>query len=179
MVDIAPQGFKDRAGKPPVYLIPTRPLIELARLYGAGADKVARLSGCSRKEAEHNWLQGISVSECYAAAMRHWWRYFWEGEDYDDPVEQGGTGCHHLAAATFWAFAAMMFTGTQDYEGLHPECDDRPFRASTGSTDGLTPDHKTRLKQLVNKMQWCDECDHPHCHTNYQVYCDLTNLLSD
>jgi len=85
-------------------LIPVGPLFELARLYGAGAEKYD----------ERNWERGYAWSLSFAAMLRHAW-LFWSGESIDPE-----TGRHHLAAVTFHAMAL------QEFESKGRGTDDRP-----------------------------------------------------
>ena len=115
-------------------LIPTGPLAELARHYGAGAVKYAA----------HQWRAGYEWSKSYAAIQRHL-NSFWGGEDYDvcpddgdgcafvtfdgEPFEGGEvpegntcynhTGSHHLVAAAWGTFTLLEF------KDVHPDFDDR------------------------------------------------------
>lgn len=86
-------------------LIPVAPLWEVARLYGAGAEKYK----------DRNWERGYAWSLSFAAMQRHAW-LFWSGESRDP-----GTLCHHLASVVFHAFALMEFEarghGTDDRPG--------------------------------------------------------------
>lgn len=87
-------------------LMPWPELTELARLYGAGANKY---------EAR-NWERGYNVSLSFAALMRHL-TLFWAREDYDEE-----TNAHHLSSVMFHAAAMMRFTN-----GTYPtDLDDRP-----------------------------------------------------
>ena len=88
-------------------LIPVRPLADLARRYGVGAEKYE----------ERNWERGYEWSKSYAALQRHL-NTFWSGED-EDPETPGS----HLSAAAFHIFALMEFVEK------HPEFDDRPKNA--------------------------------------------------
>lgn len=85
-------------------LIPVRPLTDVARLYGRGAEKYA----------DRNWELGYDWSLSYAALQRHVTQ-FWGGEDYDEE-----TGAPHLACVVFHALALLEFMDT------HPEFDNRP-----------------------------------------------------
>lgn len=115
-------------------LIPTGPLAELARHYGAGA----------KKYADHQWRQGYEWSKSYSAIHRHL-NAFWSGEDYDVCPEDGEgcsfetaegkifvgltlpqgrtcynhTGSHHLVAVAWHSFSLLEFKNT------HPDHDDR------------------------------------------------------
>lgn len=100
-------GFKDKAGKLRMDLLPTRALMEVAQVYTGGANKVGA----------RNWEKGIPYEDCHAAALRHIFRY-WNGESIDPDH-----GTHHLAHAIFWLLAQLHFE-------LHPskykEFDNRP-----------------------------------------------------
>ena len=86
-------------------LIPTRPLIQLAQLYGLGMNKYG----------VRNWERGYLWSNSYAAAMRHLVG-FWEGEDLDPEL-----GLPHPIMVIFHMMALVEFMET------HPEYDDRPI----------------------------------------------------
>lgn len=88
-------------------LIPSRPLREVARNYGIGAQKYA----------DRNWEKGVEWSLNFGALNRHLWAW-WDGAKYDE------AGFHHLSAVVFHAMALM------EYEVTHPELDDRPERTS-------------------------------------------------
>lgn len=85
-------------------LIPVQPLTEVAKLYGAGAQKYA----------DRNWEKGYAWSLSYGALMRHVTQ-FWDGESMDSETKR-----HHLASVIFHCLALMQF------ERTHPELDDRP-----------------------------------------------------
>lgn len=87
-------------------LIPTKPLQEVARLYGVGANKYA----------ERNWEKGYDWSLSYGALQRHA-NQFWSGEDFDEE-----TGLSHMAAVVFHAFALMEFTMTNRERDNRPVC---------------------------------------------------------
>lgn len=95
-------------------LIPTGPLLELARLYGNGA----------LKYEDRNWERGYEWGKSYAALQRHA-TAFWSGEEYDAHNPDCSvdctthTGAHHMAAVAWHAFVLIEFTKT------HPEFDDR------------------------------------------------------
>lgn len=85
-------------------LIPPTPLLEVAELYGWGAQKYA----------DRNWELGYEWSKSFGALMRHAW-LFWSGEDVDAESHK-----HHMASVIFHAMALIEFDWT------HPEFDDRP-----------------------------------------------------
>lgn len=85
-------------------LIPAYPLLEIAKMYGKGAEKYD----------DRNWEKGYPWSLSFAALNRHLWQ-FWMGEYIDQE-----TGQPHLSAVAFHAMALMEFHRT------HPEFDDRP-----------------------------------------------------
>ena len=78
-------------------LLPAGPLWEVARLYGAGAQKYE----------DRNWERAYPWSLSFAAMMRHAW-LFWGGESTDPETQ-----CHHLAAVVFHALALMEFESKQ------------------------------------------------------------------
>lgn len=96
-------GLKHDGNKPPVDLLSTDALEQIARVLGFGATKYAR----------HNWRKGIAWSRVVAAAMRHLlaWK---DGEDLDEE-----SGLSHLAHAG----CCVMFL--LEYLKTHPEFDDR------------------------------------------------------
>ena len=96
-------GTKLDSGKPRLDLIPTRPIIELGKLYGFGAEKYAA----------HNWRGGFDWHRTIGALLRHAFAYS-GGETLDSE-----TGLSHMAGVAFNAFALMEF------EATHPELDDR------------------------------------------------------
>lgn len=75
------QGRKFDQGKPMVSLIPSAPLIEVARVLTFGA----------KKYDSHNWRAGINYSRLYDASLRHTLASK-EGEDLDPE-----SGLNHLA----------------------------------------------------------------------------------
>ena len=89
-------------------LIPVRPLENLARRYGHGAEKYA----------ERNWERGYEFSKSYAALQRHL-NAFWRGEDEDEEMPGG-----HLGAAAFHIFSLMHFSDPRNPE--YKRFDDRP-----------------------------------------------------
>lgn len=104
------KGVKDER----IDLIPVGPLLELARLYGKGAQKYD----------DHNWRRGYEWSKSYASLQRHAMA-FWGGQSYDAHEPDCVEGCtthterHHLASVIFHAMALMEF------EEAHPDFDDR------------------------------------------------------
>jgi hypothetical protein len=89
-------------------LIPALPLMQLAELYGKGADKYGE---------PHNWRRGYDWSLSFAALNRHLWA-FWNGEDMDE-----GTGMPHMTCVAFHAFTLSQFMSDQR------QFDDRPTTA--------------------------------------------------
>jgi hypothetical protein len=103
-------GFKDALvdGKALIRydLIPRKPLEDLAKLFGFGANKYA----------PRNWEQGFLWSTPYNAMIRHATE-FNDGHDYDDGP--GGSGLPHPIAIAWNALILAQFMIT------HPELDDR------------------------------------------------------
>lgn len=84
-------------------LVPGKPLLELAELYGMGA----------KKYADRNWERGYDWNLSFAALQRHAWA-FWNGEDLipqtpdgepDDPT----AGAKHMIAVAWHALALAQF----------------------------------------------------------------------
>lgn len=91
---VDPNTGGEKGSKPERYdLIPTFPLMQVARVYGYGA----------KKYAERNWERGYDWGLSYAAMQRHA-NAFWRGESYDSE-----SGAHHLASVIFHAMALMEF----------------------------------------------------------------------
>ena len=84
-------------------LIPIGALTQLARHYGAGAEKYD----------DNQWRKGYEWSKSYAALQRHLTAW-WGGEDIDEE-----TGSSHLAAVAWHAFTLLTFIDE------HPDFDDR------------------------------------------------------
>jgi hypothetical protein len=78
-------------------LVPVEALAEVARVYGAGAEKYSA----------HNWRRGYEWSKSYAAAQRHL-QAFWSGEDRDPEM-----GTLHLGNAIFHLMALIVFVDEQ------------------------------------------------------------------
>lgn len=92
------EGTKHDAGKPPMHLIDSDALAELARVLGFGA----------KKYSAHNWRAGLSFSRVLGAIMRHA-AAINRGEDIDP--ETGLLHAGHLLCE------AMFLCSFQ----LHPE----------------------------------------------------------
>lgn len=97
-------GVKHDSGKAKVSLIPTRAIIEEAKVMGFGEVKYG----------SHNWRNGIAWSRVLDAILRHLLAYK-EGEDLDPE-----TGISHIAHAR--CGTAFLL----EYEISHKELDDRP-----------------------------------------------------
>lgn len=77
------EGTKYDSGKPTTALLPSQPLLEIAKVLDYGA----------KKYAPHNWSKGIKYSRVLSAAQRHMLAWN-EGESVDPE-----TGISHLAHA--------------------------------------------------------------------------------
>lgn len=77
------QGTKYDNGKPTTSLLPSKPLLEIAKVLDYGA----------KKYAPHNWRKGIKYSRVLSAAQRHLMAWN-DGEDLDPE-----TNISHLAHA--------------------------------------------------------------------------------
>jgi len=96
-------GKKHDTEKPPLSLIPSSLLWEMAKVLAQGADKYGT----------HNWRKGIHLSRLISAAMRHI-TAFNEGEDLDPE-----SGLPHLAhAACEIAFALEQSMNKIVYDGF-------------------------------------------------------------
>lgn len=102
VIETGDQHRKDEGKVKGFYLMPTRALREMARLYKIGADKYQ----------PRGWERGMEWSRIWDPAFRHLLAWL-DGERYD-PVD----GQHHLAAVA-WACFALI-----EYEETHPELND-------------------------------------------------------
>jgi hypothetical protein len=107
-------------------LIPTGPLVQLAQLYGRGAEKYE----------VRNWEKGYEWSNSYAAAMRHLVA-FWAGEDLDPELD-----LPHPVMVIFHMMALLQFMEQ------HPEFDDRP----TTSEERIQARLKAVAMEVESKM---------------------------
>lgn len=96
-------ALKYDAGKPPMELLSTIALVEIAKVMGKGKDKYGA----------QNWRSGLAWSRVIGAALRHI-SAFNAGEDLDPE-----TGLSHLGHAS----CCLMFL--LEYTKTHPELDDR------------------------------------------------------
>jgi hypothetical protein len=96
-------GVKHDGGKPPLALLPTEPLMEVARVMAIGATKYGTF----------NWAAGISYIRVLSAVLRHIFQYL-GGQDKDEE-----SGLSHLAHAV----CGLLFV--LQYEHTHKELDDR------------------------------------------------------
>lgn len=76
-------GIKDNRGKAPIDLLPSKPLVAIAKILEFGA----------RKYKPHNWRHGLPWADTYSSLQRHL-LYWNDGEDLDPE-----TGESHLAHA--------------------------------------------------------------------------------
>lgn len=97
------EGKKFDSGKPPMSLLPTLPLLEIAKVLQYGASKYE----------VHNWRKGILYSRITSAVLRH--LTLWnEGEELDEE-----SNLPHLAHAA----CGLLFL--LEYSNTKPEMDDR------------------------------------------------------
>lgn len=80
-------------GKERFDLLPPEALFALSELYTRGAQKYAA----------RGWEEGMDWGRCFAALMRHAWKWM-RGEDYDPE-----TGAHHMIAVAWNAFALYVY----------------------------------------------------------------------
>ena len=99
-------GIKNDNGKAPLALIPTKPLLEIARVLDFGR----------MKYSSHNWRNGIEQERLLSAALRHILANN-EGENKDEE-----SGLNHLAHAC----CCLLFALEQQLrEETYSEFDDR------------------------------------------------------
>lgn len=84
---------KNDNGKPRTDLLPPNTLLEIAKVFGHGAQKYS----------DNNWMQGTSWSRYYGAALRHILAW-WSGENRD--TESGES---HLAHAVCCLMILMEY----------------------------------------------------------------------
>lgn len=99
------EGTKFDAGKPTTALLPSKPLLEIAKVLDYGA----------KKYAPHNWRKGISYTRVLSAAQRHMWAWN-DGETADKE-----TNLNHIAHAA----CNLLFLLEYQLSGMI-EFDDRP-----------------------------------------------------
>jgi hypothetical protein len=104
---VSSTGAKKGVKKQRFDLIPPRAVMELAKLYGRGAQKYA----------PNNFRLGYETSKSFGAGQRHG-ILFWSGENIDTEM-----GCHHLASFAWHCFTILESNLT------HPEFDDRPYQS--------------------------------------------------
>jgi len=97
------EGRKEDAGKPPIDLVPTEWVSDMALICDYGR----------KKYGADNWRKGFKWSRLYAAAMRHLMA-FWSGSDVDE------SGFSHLLHAAWNCLALYWYTKRRK-----PDEDDR------------------------------------------------------
>jgi hypothetical protein len=105
-------GAKYDGGKVGVWMLPTEPLEDIARVLDFGAAKYAAF----------NWTNGIKYSRIYASLLRHlfaWWR----GEDTDPE-----SGLSHLSHAGCNILFLLQFARSRK------SFDDRPVKYYANET---------------------------------------------
>lgn len=106
------KAVKYDGGKPPMSLLPSAALKEIAKVLDFGATKYSA----------HNWRKGLKWSKLYNALLRHIFSHM-DGEDLDDE-----TKLSHLAHAG----CCILFLLEHELKGLGE--DDR-FKYRKSSTD--------------------------------------------
>ena len=101
--NIASVAIKHDEEKPPMYLLPSESLEEIAKVLAFGA----------KKYSAHNWRKGMGWSRLLSAALRHLFAFV-RGEDKDPE-----TGLSHLAHAGCCVLFLLW------YEQKRKEFDDR------------------------------------------------------
>lgn len=96
------EALKYDGEKPRMELLPTAPMVEIAKVLTFGA----------KKYAAHNWRGGFDYSRLVGAAMRHL-TAFNDGEDLDP--ESGLSHIAHLGCCTMFLLEQIeKGTGTDD-----------------------------------------------------------------
>lgn len=93
------------SGKPEFHQIPLHQL--------AGVARVAMLGEI--KYAKYNWAKGMPWSKCFDSLMRHMFKFWYNGEDYDPETNE-----HHLDHA----ICNLLYL--KHYIAHHDNLDDRP-----------------------------------------------------
>ena len=96
-------GSRDNQGKERFDLLSPIALFSLANVITFG----------TQKYGDRNWENGFSMMDCFAAIMRHAWKWAL-GETYDQE-----SGLHHMAHVMCNCMFIIHLTTT------HPEYDDR------------------------------------------------------
>jgi len=95
-------GLRYDEGKPRVDLLPADALMELGRVYGAGA----------KKYGDHNWMRGMAWSKVLGPLLRHLFKWM-VGHEVDEE-----TGQRHIAMVAWNAIALLTYelrgVGTDD-----------------------------------------------------------------
>jgi len=100
-------GTKHKVGKPPLDLLSSHALLEMAKVMGWGiTEKIPTY-------APHNWRKGVPWSDLYAATLRH--LLSWNSRE-DNAID---SNLPHLAHALCNLMMLM------EYAETHPELDDR------------------------------------------------------
>lgn len=86
-------GLRYDEGKPRVDLIPPEAMMELGKLYAAGA----------KKYADRNWERGMPWSKCLGPLMRHLFK--WMAGERRDPE----TGLSHMTHVAWNAVALVTY----------------------------------------------------------------------
>ncbi|GEM_PF-2681872 len=111
--EISLGGLKYDSEKPPISLVPSEAIVEIAKVLGFGA----------RKYAAHNWRKGILYSRLISAAQRHLLD-FNSGKDKDEE-----SGLSHIAHA----LCCLVFISTFETEN-RSDLDDRYKKESVGNS---------------------------------------------
>ena len=129
------EGRKDDAEKPPMDLLPSLALFEVARVLGKGTKKYGRF----------NWRNGLNIGRCIAAALRHIFQYL-AGEDFD-----AETKMHHLACAGCEILFALQFC-LEDRKDL----DDRFDKSQVNDIKNLTKRKPHGICDINIQCEYCD-----------------------
>lgn len=162
------EASKYDTGKPPLSLLPTAPLLEVAKVLAFGAEKYAR----------HNWRKGMAYSRLIDAALRHILA-FNEGEN-NDPETGLSHLAHTLCCINFLLEYVLQGTGEDDrHRQSHCDCEEKynypifkgmdlgeePARATwIGDTKIFNPSDKIINSEELKKFE-CLEIGKPVVHS--------------
>lgn len=130
-------AIKDNRSKPRVDLLPSLPLIEIAKVLTYGA----------RKYKPHNWRYGLPWGDTYASMQRH--LMAWINREDIDPE----TGISHLAHAG----CQLLFL--LEYELRGTGTDDRWNQASACKTE--IPNNLSEPAAAAENSMGCPDCGMP------------------
>lgn len=123
------EGTKYDESKVRTDLLPTNPLMDIAKVLTFGA----------RKYNDRNWEKGIAWNRVYGALQRHLFAW-WNGQDLDPE-----TGLSHLA------HAGCCIVFLLEFEKTHRELDNRPNSARAKPETTTAPKTHNDLLDLLDR----------------------------